>query len=67
MGGFAAIMGFHTVCYAGHTGHKSNGFFLLGGSSFDWLNTSQGPAHCVADLNYWSYQGGTEVQLARVN
>jgi hypothetical protein len=32
--------------------------FLLGGASSDWLNTSQGPAHCVADLYYWSYQGG---------
>ena len=33
-------------------------YFLLGGASSDWLNTSQGPAHCVADLYYWSYQGG---------
>lgn len=33
-------------------------YFLLGGSSSDWLNISNGPAHCVADLYYWSYQGG---------
>ena len=33
-------------------------YFLLGGSSSDWLNISKGPAHCVADLYYWSYQGG---------
>lgn len=32
--------------------------FLLGGASSDWLNRSQGPATCVADLYYWSYQGG---------
>ena len=32
--------------------------FLLGGGSSDWLNNSPGPAHCVADLYYWSYQGG---------
>ena len=32
--------------------------FLLGGASSDWLNNSPGPASCVADLYYWSYQGG---------
>ena len=32
--------------------------FLLGGSSSAWLNTSPGPASCVADLYYWSYRGG---------
>ena len=32
--------------------------FLLGGASSDWLNHSPGPATCVADLYYWSYQGG---------
>ena len=32
--------------------------FQLGGASSDWLNNSPGPATCVADLYYWSYQGG---------
>jgi len=32
--------------------------FLLGGGSSPWLNHSPGPATCVADLYYWSYQGG---------
>jgi hypothetical protein len=32
--------------------------FLLGGASSNWLNNSPGPANCVADLYYWSYQGG---------
>lgn len=32
--------------------------FLLGGGSSPWLNNSPGPAHCTADLYYWSYQGG---------
>ena len=32
--------------------------FLLGGARSDWLNNSPGPATCVADLYYWSYQGG---------
>jgi len=34
-----------------------NQAFLLGGAGSIWLYTSQGPAHCVADLYYWSYQG----------
>jgi len=32
--------------------------FLLGSGSSPWLNHSPGPATCVADLYYWSYQGG---------
>lgn len=32
--------------------------FLLGGAGSIWLYTNNGPAHCVADLYYWSYQGG---------
>ena len=31
--------------------------FLLGGSMSIWYQTD-GPAHCSADLYYWSYQGG---------
>jgi hypothetical protein len=51
------------VCYQGETvvygeAGPYNTTFLLGGSSSEWLNTSNGPAHCVADLYYWSYQGG---------
>lgn len=33
--------------------------FLLGGGSSDW-HTSPGPAHCVAQLFFWSYKGGTQ-------
>ena len=34
-----------------------NQSFLLGGSGSTWLyETSNLPAHCVADLYYWSYQ-----------
>jgi len=33
--------------------------FFLGGSGSLWLyNTATQGAHCVADLYYWSYQGG---------
>jgi len=31
--------------------------FLLGGGWSPWLEQG-GPAHCVASLYYWSYQGG---------
>ena len=31
--------------------------FLLGGSWSQWMEKG-GPAHCVADLYYWSYKGG---------
>ena len=35
----------------------SNQSFLLGGSGSIWFyETSTLPAHCVADLYYWSYQ-----------
>lgn len=32
--------------------------FMLGGAGSIWVYSSPGPAHCVADLYYWSYQGG---------
>lgn len=51
------------MCYQGSTlvygeAGRYDQAFSLGGASSDWLNTSQGPAHCIADLYYWSYQGG---------
>jgi len=50
------------MCYQGDTlvyGEAGPYYqaFLLGGASSIWHNDSQGPAHCVADLFYWSYQG----------
>jgi hypothetical protein len=33
--------------------------FLLGGGSSEWL-TNGGSADCLADLYYWSYNGGQE-------
>lgn len=49
-------------CYQGEnlvymeTGPWSQAFVLGGGSSEWW--SSPGPAHCIADLYYWSYNGG---------
>ena len=31
--------------------------FKLGGAASIWVYDSPGPAHCVADLYYWSYRG----------
>ena len=45
-----------TLVYAEAGPHYQS--FLLGGGSSPWLNNSPGPARCVADLYYWSYQGG---------
>lgn len=44
----------NTLVY-GEAGPRSQAF-LLGGASSAWL-VAGGPAHCVADLYYWSYQG----------
>jgi hypothetical protein len=46
------------VLVYGEAGPASQSF-LLGGAGSAWL-TNGGPAHCVADLFFWSYKGGQQ-------
>ena len=45
------------VLVYGEAGPYYQGFHL-GGSGSLWLYQTPGPAHCIADLYYWSYNGG---------
>jgi len=61
-------VGIRVACYQGTTlvyGEIAHYYdpFLLGGSSSYWLNASPGPANCVAELFYWSYQGGQKYNV----
>ena len=56
------------MCYQGDTlvygeAGPYDQAFLLGGAGSIWLYSSQGPAHCKADLYYWSYKGSQQFNL----